>query len=277
MIVFQTKESKMAEASVNGVTPHFPQNESEAEEMFIEANGRDPESIKRVAKESYDAMMAIAEKLEKKKTELSNAAVVHVGETTKVSSESETSEPSKVIVQRQETKIETTKSEVKHERPSGVTPPPGYMELPEGLFVWSPDIWGGRPLFGVPDRVVEKADRPTQIVFILVAPAFGRNRQGKIVSLPEGSKVVVNAGVAWGPMIPVAKGPEGRPVIWAAPTAVDSETMKVRIANVGEKLHTYETADGGREYGLTILYDPDPKDPSKPRLISLETLRGVNG
>ncbi len=258
----------MADAvnSMNGNNgPHFPQNEEEAEAMFIDAHNRDPELIKVKAKEAYDSMIAVAEKLEAKKIAESNIVPIKVDSASK-------EEPESIVV---ENKIVAPKAKI--ERAQDVSPPPGYMELPEGLFVWSPDIWGGRPLFGVPDKVVEKTDRPTQIVFILVAHAFGRNRKGAIVSLPEGSRVVLNAGVAWGPMIPVAKGPEGRPVIWAAPTTIDSETMRIRIANIGDKLHTYETADGGREYGLSILYDPDPKDPGKPRLISLETLRGVNG
>jgi hypothetical protein len=214
----------------------------DAEKALIEHLGNDPEKIRKAAKESFDKLMSIADGLDGKNTV---------------------------------TETEDVKEEVKEIYHPTVFPPQGYLETPEGLYTWSPDIWGGRPLHGVPDRLIEKEGRPTLLVFIIVSPAYGRNRNGRVVSLPEGARVIVHAGIAWAPMIGLAKGPEGRPVLWAAPTTIDNITGKVRIAEPGEKLHIFETGDGGKEYGLSVMYDPDPKDPTKPRLISLETLRGV--
>ena len=157
----------------------------------------------------------------------------------------------------------------------GVDLPTGYMAVPEGLYHWSPEAWGGRPLHAVPDRAIERQGQPTLLIFVLLAPAFARNRSGRIVSLPEGARVVVHASIAWAPVVPLAKGPEGRPVLFAVPTALDSIDGKVRQAAPGEELFRYATGDGGHEYGMMILYDPDPRDPTRPRLISLETLRGA--
>ena len=67
----------------------------------------------------------------------------------------------------------------------------------------------------------------------------------------------------------------GRPVVFAVPTTIDPRTGRVRPANPGDPLHRYETGDGGYEYGMLLLYDPDPRDPSRPRLISIETLQGA--
>jgi hypothetical protein len=155
--------------------------------------------------------------------------------------------------------------------------PTGYMAVPEGLYHWTPESWGGLALHGVPDRVIEKKDHPTLLIFVLVAPAYGRNRAGRVVRLPEGARVVIHANIAWAPIVPLAKGTVGRPVLWAAPTTVDPQSGVVRDAGPGEKILKYETGDGGWEYGMSIIYDPDPRDPTKPRLIDLETLRGAQG
>lgn len=235
----------------------FPSSEEEATAMMIEAFNRDPEKIRKAAKDSYDKMMQIANEVEGNKPTPDNNVII----------ETKNSEPIKEIEVKQVQQVIKT--------PPTVIPPQGYLETPEGLYTWSPDIWGGRPLQGVPDRVIEKEGRATLIVFIVVSPCFGRNRNGRVVSLPEGARIVVHASIAWAPIIGLAKGPEGRPVIWAAPTTVDNLSGKIRIAEPGDKLHIYETGDGGKEYGLSIMYDPDPKDSTKPRLISLETLRGV--
>jgi len=253
--------------------PHFPTSEEEAEKMMLNAFDNDPEKIRKAAQKSFDKMMSLAKQLEVGKDKPDNVVVLNTSSS----------------VVRQEDVIETKKEEKTKEEKSEVVvkqieqtikqtvlPPPNYLETPEGLYYWSPDVWGGRPLHGVPDRVIEREGRPVLIVFIIVAPAYGRNRNGRVVSLPEGARLIVHAGVAWGPIIGLAKGPEGRPVIWAAPTTVDKLTGKIRIAEPGDKLHYFETGDGGKEYGLSIMYDPDPKDSSKPRLISLETLRGVS-
>jgi len=267
-------------SNVNGhsVPDGFPTSEEEANTMLLMTFNNDPVKIREAAKESYEKMMKLADgidggikdEVKDEKVELENLEkhvdnVVNVNQQTKVET-TVTEKVEKVVDQLTPIAKQTT-----------VFPPPGYLETPEGLYTWSPEIWGGRPLHGVPDRVIEREGRPTMIVFIIVGPAFGRNRNGRVVSLPEGARVVVHAGIAWAPMIGLAKGPEGRPVLWAAPTTVDNVTGKVRIAEPGDKLHIFETGDGGKEYGLSIMYDPDPKNPTIPRLISLETLRGVGG
>lgn len=239
----------------------FPTSEAEAEQMLLASFDNDPERIRKAAKESYDKMMKMA-------------ASIDGNQDPPLPDYDTTTEDKKEVVETKESKEVFTE---RAPRQPTVLPPPGYLETPEGLYTWSPDIWGGRPLHGVPDRVIEREGRATMIVFIIVSPAFGRNRNGRVVSLPEGARVVVHAGIAWAPMIGLAKGPEGRPVLWASPTTVDDITGKVRIAEPGDKLHIFETGDGGKEYGMSVMYDPDPKDPTKPRLISLETLRGVNG
>lgn len=246
----------------NGHSVSFPTSEAEAEQMLLASFDNDPEKIRIAAKESYEKMIKLANSIDGGNTPI-EPIVENTIEDVKEAKESKElkQDPIPERVAKQPTIIS----------------PPGYLETPEGLYTWSPDIWGGRPLHGVPDRVIEREGRPIMIVFIIVAPAFGRNRNGRVVSLPEGARVVVYASISWAPVIPLAKGPEGRPVLWAAPTTVDDITGKIRIAEPGEKLHTYETGDAGKEYGLSIMYDPDPKDSTKPRLISLETLRGVGG
>jgi hypothetical protein len=150
--------------------------------------------------------------------------------------------------------------------PARLVPPTGYLPVPEGLYQWTPADCGGRALHCVPDRVIERTGKSTLIIAILVSPAFARNRAGRVVSLPEGARVVIHAGIAWAPMIDLAKGPTGRPVLWAAPT-LDSNGRQV----------VYQTGDWGVEYGMDIEFDPDPKDPSRARLIDLETIRGTRG
>ncbi len=259
-------ESEISNPNHPANHPSFPSSEVEAEMMMKEHFGHDPEKIRKAAKESFDKMMSIAESLENGKHSPDNTIIV------KEEPVFENKKEEKEVVVKQVEQV-VKENVVK----STILPPPNYLETPEGLYQWSPDIWGGRPLHGVPDRVIEKEGRSTLIVFIIVAPAFGRNRNGRVVSLPEGARLIVHAGVSWAPIIPLAKGPEGRPVIWAAPTTVDNLTGKIRIAEPGDKLHVFETGDGGKEYGMSILYDPDPRDSSIPRLISLETLRGVGG
>lgn len=144
-------------------------------------------------------------------------------------------------------------------------PPTGYMRLPEGIYTWTPESWGGRVLHAVPDKVIERVGYITLLVFVLLAPAYARNRAGRIVSLPQGGRVIVHAGIAWAPVIPFAKEETGgRPVICARPT-FDAQSRQI----------VYDLGDGGREYGIEITYDPDPKDPSKPRLIDLDVVRGA--
>jgi len=154
--------------------------------------------------------------------------------------------------------------------------PTGYLEVPEGLYFWSPDIWNGKPLHCIPDKAIEREGRATLLMVVLLAPACGRNREGKVVNLPEGAKCFVAVSMAWSPIVPLSKVIDGRPIIWVCPTTIDNETGKIRLANANDKLHKYEVGDGGYEYGLKIMYDPDPKNPSKPRLIDLETLRGAS-
>lgn len=156
--------------------------------------------------------------------------------------------------------------------------PSTYQPVPEGAYYWAPDIWGGRPLHFVPDRIVEREGRSTLILGVLVEPAYARTRSGRVVSLPEGAKVIVHLNASWSPIGPLAKGPIGRPVIFAVPMTLDRSVFppRVRIAQPNEPLFKFETGDGGHEYALSISFDPDPRDPTRPRLIPLETLRAAS-
>jgi len=160
--------------------------------------------------------------------------------------------------------------------PPPIEIPTGYLATPEGVYLWTPESWGGVPLHCIPDRVQEREGRATTILCVLVAPAYAKSRTGKIVRLPEGGKVLVYVSQAWAPVVPLTKGPAGRPILFVVPTTIDRSGTApvVRIAQPGEVLYKFETGDGGFEYGLSISYDPDPADPRSPRLISLETLRG---
>ena len=112
---------------------------------------------------------------------------------------------------------------------------------------------------------------------VLVEDAYGRTRSGRIISLPKGAKVIIHLNPSWSPVAPLAKGPLGRPVLFAVPMTLDTTTVppRTRIAQPGEQLFKFETGDGGYEYAVSINFDPDPKDPSRPRLIPLEVLRGA--
>jgi hypothetical protein len=140
--------------------------------------------------------------------------------------------------------------------------------MPEGLFTWTPESWGGRNLHFVPDRVFKRDNQSPILVGILMAPAFARNRAGRVVSLPPGSRVAIHAGVAWGPMLALAEGPVGRPVLIARPTPIDPQ-------NPSGPSIIYERGDGAREWGMQVVYEPDPKDPAFPRLIDIETVKGA--
>lgn len=254
----------MTEVASNGI---IIENEESANEMLknqlLQQFGNDPEKIREAAKNAanqlYKQFNLVAESIDG----------------VKVDEEVKLDEEAKKVKEESIEEKRDTEHEIKVTQVEKTNNPTGYLDVPEGLYFWSPDIWNGKALHCIPDKVIEREGRATLLMVVLVAPACGRNREGKIVNLPEGSRCIVTVSVAWSPIVPLAKVIEGRPVIWACPTAVDKETGKIRFANQGEELHKYEVGDGGYEYGLKIMYDPDPKNPSKPRLIDLETLRGA--
>lgn len=143
------------------------------------------------------------------------------------------------------------------------TPPPNMMPFGESVWHWSPTTWNGLPLYAVLDRAIERVDQesgkpnPVRLVFVLLQPAYARNRAGRVVQLPEGARVIVMATTAWKDVVALASGPVGRPIVWACP------------------LEAYALDGGGSEHGMIVLYDPSPDDPAKPRLIDLETVRGA--
>lgn len=251
-----------------------PTNDAEAEEILIQTFNGDSDKIEAAAKRTYEEMMKVANKLRENQSSTEQAVLDSHKEMQQnlVVSEDQSNkneeEKSEVIVKKLEEKI------IPIPQPKN-NHPPGYLPVPEGLFFWSPEIWGGRPLHCVPKNVIEREGRVTLIVMLLVSRAFGRTRSGRIVDLPEGSNVVVHSSTHWAPIIPMCKGPEGRPVLWVSPSTMDPITNKIRPSDPGDQLLSFDTGDGGKEYGLIILYDPDPKDPTKPRLIDLETVNGV--
>jgi len=242
----------------------MPASEEEADMMIAGSLGNDPAKMRLAAVEFAKKMERLASAIDGGAAAPATSAAPAVAST-----------PAAVVAETAAVPAEQTPATPAPTASRGVDLPTGYMAVPEGLYHWSPEAWGGRPLHAVPDRAIERQGQPTLLIFVLLAPAFARNRSGRIVSLPEGARVVVHASIAWAPVVPLAKGPEGRPVLFAVPTALDSIDGKVRQAAPGEELFRYATGDGGHEYGMMILYDPDPRDPTRPRLISLETLRGA--
>jgi len=228
--------------------PRMPASEAEADEMVAASLGNDPARMRMAAEEFTRKMHKMADALD------GGVAVVEEPQTSQAYS--------------------TPAQAAPIEQAAGTELPTGYMFVPENLFNWAPESWGGRPLHGVPDRAIERDNRPILIVFVLLSPAFARNRAGRIVSLPAGASVVIHAGTSWANIVPLTKVTEGRPVLWVVPTAMGDDG-KIRPANPGEEILRFSTGDGGYENGLVIMYDPDPKDPTKPRLISLETLHGA--
>jgi hypothetical protein len=267
-------------------TPRVPTSEAEADAMLAERLGDDPAAMRAAAREFAEKMEQMAARAEQKSGRRAAAATALQEIKTADAADASVGASSPPATA---TSIPTAAAQAPAPpRPPQQPPPPqppqpsraaqsvpqrsapaqgptGYMAMPEGLYVWTPQSWGGRPLHAVPDRVVEKKDRPTLMIMVLVAPCYARDRAGRVVSLPEGARVVVFAGVAWAPVIPLAKGATGRPVLWAAP---------VVVPETGQPL-TYETGDGGREWALDVRYDPDPRDPSRPRLIDIETVKGA--
>ncbi len=260
--------------------PRFPQTQEEANEMLIEGLDRDPKRIREEGINAHLNMLRLADKLDGGNT--ADEFLNSVKPKTEIKEEiKETKQPDiKVVVGDKSSTIDNDIKVTKVEENIVVEPnipPSSYREVPEGVFIWTPDIWGGKPLHCIPDRVVEKEGRSSMLIMVLVAPAQGRNRQGKVVKLPEGARVAIMVGISLVPVVPLAKGPEGRPVLWICPTTIDTNTNRIRIANPGDKILEFATADGGKEFGLSVMFDPDPKNPEKPRLISLETLRGATG
>lgn len=260
----EENSSNQAHASPAAPAPFsggMPTTEEEADAMLSAQMGNDPNAIRAYAKAVFAKLNTLADKHEPTVNHsISNPTY---GTPQPVAS-GESSEPSDQL----------PSTSTPQQANQGVVPPMGYQLMPEGAYRWAPDIWNGKPLHFVPDHI-DVREHTILVYGILLAPSPARSRTGRIVQLPEGAKIVFSASVAWDPMIPLTKGPLGRPVMFAAPTTVDKITMKTRAAGAGDEILRFPNGDGGMEYGIIIWFDPDPRDPTKARLITLETLRGA--
>jgi len=257
-----------------GQSMKVPESEAEADALLRAQFGNDPEKIRQASQQLFQKMQRMAEELEKAAAPVATAAPTPVQAQAPASEASpppaEVPAPAPVV---EAPVVPTPPVPVAHATaPAAPAPvqwhPPTYLPMPEGLFTWTPESWGGRPLHFVPDRVFKRDNQSPILIGILMAPAYARNRAGRVVSLPEGARVAIHAGVAWAPMLALAEGPQGRPVLIARPTPVDPRDPS------GPSI-VYERGDGAHEWGIQVAYEPDPKNPSYPRLIDIETVQGT--
>ena len=135
-------------------------------------------------------------------------------------------------------------------------PPPGYVRVPEGVYLWTPSGSGGIPLWGLlAGGRAREGSNPGRLVFKLLKPAYSFTRAGKRVVVPTGGWVMATLTDALEPFLQWTTNKEACVAMWLRP--------------IGE----IPLDGGGTLAAIDAQFEASPSDRSQPRLYPRDLLK----
>jgi hypothetical protein len=132
-------------------------------------------------------------------------------------------------------------------------PPPGYVAVPEAVYLWTAPASEGRPLWGLGvNGRKREGTNAGRLVFKLLKPSYAFTRAGKRIVVPAGGFVMMTITDALEPFLQLVNNEQGCAAFW--------------IRALGEM----PVDGGGTVFAYDVRWEQSAENPGQPRLYPRE-------